>query len=231
MSYSTIEAQVLAILKTLSRFKDSYTASTISFTAATKRIGDSANGMAFFRAGDRLTVTGSTSNNSTFTVTTVTAGYVVVSEDPTGELAGAAITLTRPATAAVGDYRLLDYGTAEIAVLEPGPFQDEIGGETLTGWSPIRWFTWDIVINLFERYSPTEPTVTAALSTMRDEVVAAFVAKPILNSTGNRVQLRSIATDGEPVDVMGTDGSGPYFKMQSIRVRVRELDSTTAGNA
>lgn len=73
-----------------------YTASTLSFTASTKTIADSANGFvtANFRAGDSITVTGSASNNGTYTLVSVAAGSIVVVEALVDEAAGASVTMT-----------------------------------------------------------------------------------------------------------------------------------------
>lgn len=72
------------------------TASTISFVAGTKNIADSGSGFitAGFRAGASITVTGSSSNNSTFTIISVSAGAIVVAETITDESAGASVTIT-----------------------------------------------------------------------------------------------------------------------------------------
>lgn len=52
-----------------------YTATTISFTAGTKTISDSANGFvtARFKQGTQIVITGTASNNGTFTIVSVAA--------------------------------------------------------------------------------------------------------------------------------------------------------------
>jgi hypothetical protein len=71
-----------------------YTASTISFTAATKTIADTAAGLLRFRTGRRIKITGSTSNNGTYTIATGdVAGSIVVSEALVDEVAGAAVSI------------------------------------------------------------------------------------------------------------------------------------------
>jgi len=71
------------------------TATTISFTAASKTIADSANGFvtAGFRAGDSITVSGTVSNNGTFTIVSVAAGAIVVAESLVNESAGSSFTI------------------------------------------------------------------------------------------------------------------------------------------
>lgn len=72
------------------------TGTTISFTASTKTIADSGNGFvtAGFRAGSSIIVTGSASNNGTYTVVSVSAGAIVVSETLVNESAGGSDTIT-----------------------------------------------------------------------------------------------------------------------------------------
>ena len=72
-----------------------YTAATLSFTAATKTIADSAQGLARFQTGTRLQITGSTSNNGFYTVATGgVAASLVVAETLVNEIAGASVTLS-----------------------------------------------------------------------------------------------------------------------------------------
>jgi len=72
------------------------TATTISFTASTKVIADSASGFvtANLRAGDSVIVTGTVSNNGTYTIVSVAAGSIVVVESLVDESAGSSFTLT-----------------------------------------------------------------------------------------------------------------------------------------
>lgn len=72
-----------------------YGAATLSFTASTKTIADSALGLKKFPTGARITISGSVSNNSTFTVATGgVAGSLVVAETLVNEAAGATVTIT-----------------------------------------------------------------------------------------------------------------------------------------
>jgi len=86
----------LAELKEQLTIARTYTAATISFTVATKTIGDTASGLRRFQTGDIIQVSGSTKNNGYFTVTTGnTLGSIVVSETLTAESAGASVTITQ----------------------------------------------------------------------------------------------------------------------------------------
>jgi hypothetical protein len=72
----------------------SVTGTTIAFTSP-NIISDAANKFGIFRAGDRIQITGSTRNNSTLTVATVSAGTIQTIENTIQtEAAGAAITIT-----------------------------------------------------------------------------------------------------------------------------------------
>lgn len=74
---------------------ETVSASTISFTATTNVIADSANGLAGFHTGDTIWVTGSTSNDGRYTVKTgSTAAQIVVNENLTTEIAGDDVTIT-----------------------------------------------------------------------------------------------------------------------------------------
>lgn len=69
-------------------------------------ITDSGNGflIAGFQAGDQLTVAGSTSNDGTYVVSSVTAGTITLlaNESLTTEAAGGTVTLTAPKTVPAG---------------------------------------------------------------------------------------------------------------------------------
>lgn len=76
-----------------------YAAATISFAAATKKILDSANGLAQFLTGDTIVVHGSTGNDGVYTVATGgNAAEIVTTEALADEAAGAYVTLLKRAT-------------------------------------------------------------------------------------------------------------------------------------
>ncbi|MCX5813510.1 MAG: flagellar hook protein FlgE [Proteobacteria bacterium] len=70
----------------------------ISFTAATKTIADAHAIFDVFSVGDTFTVTGSGSNNTTFTIASISADFksIVVKEAVTGEAAGAPVVINAP---------------------------------------------------------------------------------------------------------------------------------------
>ena len=76
-----------------------YTGSTIAFVAATKKITDSAKGLAIFKTGETIVVTGSTFNNGKYTVAQGNvAGEVVVAEPLIDESAGDIVSISYETT-------------------------------------------------------------------------------------------------------------------------------------
>lgn len=72
----------------------SYTASTISLTASTKTIADTAGGLRRFRAGATIVISGSANNDGRYTVATGdNSGSFTTNESLTDEAAGQSITI------------------------------------------------------------------------------------------------------------------------------------------
>ncbi len=69
------------------------TAATISFTAISKAIADSAEGLGFIMPGDLIRVSGSASNNGIYKVATAAAAAITVAETLTDEAAGETVTI------------------------------------------------------------------------------------------------------------------------------------------
>jgi hypothetical protein len=85
----------LADLKDRLLARRTYTAATISFTAATKKISDSARGLKRFQTGDAILVSGSASNNGYYSIATGdVAAEIVTTEALVNEVAGASVTIT-----------------------------------------------------------------------------------------------------------------------------------------
>jgi hypothetical protein len=73
-----------------------YTATTISFDTTADTIADTGYGLGFLEVGDAFTVTGSTSNDGTYTVATVTsAAAITVDQNLTTEVAGDTVIMTQ----------------------------------------------------------------------------------------------------------------------------------------
>lgn len=175
MSYMAAQSLLLALVKTMPQFQDTYAASTISFDQATGKILDSSGGLAWLEAGDLLTVAGSTSNDGTYTVTSSAAGEVVVTEALIDELAGDSVTLTRPANATEGDYRIIDSGRTNLAVITPGQMP-EYDTASMT-----RTQRHEAVIDLFTRF--IDFTAFNSFGTLRDALVAAINGAPCMSDT------------------------------------------------
>jgi hypothetical protein len=105
-----------------------YKASTIAFVAATKKITDTANGLAGFTTGMAIMVTGSASNDGTYTVATGgVAGEIVVNETMVNESLGASVTLEQTFTV------IATLPTVEEILFQLGKlYIDDVGG-TLGG--------------------------------------------------------------------------------------------------
>lgn len=72
-------------------------ANTIAFVSASRKITDSGNGLAKFKAGETIRVCGSVSNDGVYTVVTGGVAWeIVVAEPLVNEAAGAAVTLLGP---------------------------------------------------------------------------------------------------------------------------------------
>lgn len=97
----------------------------IGFTAATKTIASTTTDLQYFKPGDPITVSGSTSNNGDLTVATVVgANALTVDETLVDEAAGASVSITFDRVDAAGEDKLRIY-------------QSDDQGAT---WTPIMTF-------------------------------------------------------------------------------------------
>src|SRR3990167_4506077 len=115
-------------------------AATIAFnenTPDSDTITDSGNGLlvAGFQAGDQITVSGSASNDGTYTVATVVAGTITLlaREDLTTEAAGATVTLTAPKTVPDGISITIKAKNANTGNITMG-YSSATALNTSTGW-------------------------------------------------------------------------------------------------
>jgi hypothetical protein len=110
------------------------------------------------------------------------------------------------------DYAILDKGIPTAAVLVPDSFG-------ITGSKgPVYDRTWDILIDLFVRYT-TEAATMATFATLRDSVIRLIDQNPNLSRTAG-VYDTVVSSDGGIVDVNKSDGTGPVFRSQRLRVTV-----------
>lgn len=85
----------LAAIKSRLGIGNTYTAATIAFVNGTSKITDSALGLEVFATGQRIQVSGSTSNDGFFTIATGgVAAEIVTGAAPADEAAGATVTIT-----------------------------------------------------------------------------------------------------------------------------------------
>jgi len=95
MSITNGYATLAEMKSRLMQTAPTYTAATISFDSATKKIADTALGLEMFVTAHRIQVSGSTSNDGYYTIATGgVAGEIVTSEALTDEAAGDTVTIT-----------------------------------------------------------------------------------------------------------------------------------------
>lgn len=123
----------------------------------------------------------------------------------------------------LGDYRVLDSDLKACAVLQPGGFR--------VGPANARQSvdTWDVVVELFSKYSTAAPETSAPLfSALRDAVVTRLRQYPTLNHAAGVTQVQ-IGSDSDPAEVYDDQKRGPWWLMQPIRVTVTIRSALTGG--
>lgn len=223
MSYITVKDKLIGILKGITAFKDSYTASTLSFTAATKTIADSANGLIFITAGDIVTITGSVSNNGTYKVATGgSAASFTVEETLVNEAAAASVTLALPAHVSHGDYSLFDKGVGSFIVLLPGPVSEAL----FQAQSSIR--TWTLYADLFTRFT-NEAASWLSFVSLRSSVIDQLEKYPMLNNSSGVLKIVVSAND-DAQGVFDTQNNGPFWFTQRFTIQVTERAALSGGD-
>jgi hypothetical protein len=223
MSYDTIKTQCLAIAKTITALKDTYSAATISFDATTKRISDSASGLVYVVAGDILTVSGSTSNNGKYHVTEGSqAGYFVVSEDLVTEIAGDNVTIAAPVHVKHGDYGLFDQGLLHFLVFVPGNVSESVKV------SQQDYKTYGLYGDLFAKFT-NEPEAWDSLITLRSSIIATFEKYPRLNNTTGITRVRVSCPD-DPEAVFDKSKNGPFWLTQRLVFSITIREDVSGGD-
>lgn len=123
-----------------------------------------------------------------------------------------------------GDYRRLDKGTNNIAVLTPGAFEQDGVGQAGARKS-IR--NWSVVIDLFRKYVDDGTTWTNFEAT-RDALIVQLEKYPSLDSTAG-VTLVTMDAGSDPAEVYDEDDNGPFFLFQRIRVAINERADLSGG--
>ena len=182
-------------------------ATTIAFVASTKTITDSGNGFvtAGFLVGESIIITGTASNNGTFTLIAVAAGVLTVSEVLVDEVAGASMTIISAVANKL--VRLLPNGKM------PG-----FNGENLINVAKSQTtLEADGVIKAFDSVIPSGENIIKRLSPEAD-VLSAITTAP--TSLGG-VKSLPLSTNGRYIYFVGGD-TGDALDLQA---QVRTMNS------
>ena len=172
-------------------------ATTIAFnenTSDNDTITDSGNGFlnAGFAVGDVITISGSGSNDGTYTIKAVTAGVITLADtdDLATEAAGASVVITRPG-ATWAESRFLTAGTRKVVIA--GVEYAYTGGETtatLTGLSGLPAIsTGTIALQAVRESTP------ATLDGLTLDLIATFNNYVLYGDLTSRVVNMSTSTD------------------------------------
>lgn len=123
-----------------------------------------------------------------------------------------------------GDYKILDSGADNLAVLTPGAF---IKDEAAQAGARKSLRNWNVIIDLFRKYLDDGTTWTDFEAT-RDALVDRLELFPSLNGTAG-VTLVGVEADSDPAEIFDEDDNGPFFLFQRIRVAVNERTDLSGG--
>jgi len=186
-----------------------YTATTISFTAGTKTISDSANGFvtAGFKQGTQIVISGTASNNGTFTIVSVVAWAIVVAETVVTESAGASVTITSVTAEKV--YRLKDNGKIDATMLEWA--LPALDGSALTGLGDVYGSSTNLLTTYHNDIFKTTRPFVAAGSSISGVWFEYFNIDNASNGAVNHVWWT----------IKGTGSANSFIWSQSKKVRIR----------
>lgn len=119
-----------------------------------------------------------------------------------------------------GDYRCLNNGAPNHAIVLPGGF----GDNGIAGGVSTR--SWDLLIDLYKRFDGDSSYHDFAV--LRDAVIAHLDKYPTLNHAAG-VTVRTIISSGDPRDIMDEYGKGPFWVAQMLRVTVTDRAAVTGG--
>ena len=122
----------------------------------------------------------------------------------------------------LGDYRVLDRGSAPYVVLRPGEF--ERVPHTFAGGRKTEW---TVIVELFEKHIG-DGTEQTNLETHRQNIIDTADAYPTLNGLSG-VHFASLSSGEIPRPVYDEDGSGPFFLLQIMKWEVMELTTASGG--
>jgi hypothetical protein len=139
-------------------------------------------------------------------------------------------TFTNTWQVTAGDYQVLDKGLPPTkpyaAVLTAGSFDSD---EAIYYQSTKHW---DVMIDLFVRYTTSEETNSRFDST-RDAVIGQLDKYPSLNNVSGVTNV-VVSASGDPVQinhkaVSGSVETGPTFMVQTLRVNVTQRVALSGG--
>jgi hypothetical protein len=119
-----------------------------------------------------------------------------------------------------GNYDIIENGAPSHIVLVPGA----VGPEQVGSCTLLR--TWDVMIDIFIRYSVDNPWTT--FQTVRANVMAKLDAYPTLNNPTTMV-VQQLVSAGDVSEVFEKNGEGPFYLLQRLRLTVEEKSSLTTG--
>ncbi len=187
------------------------TAITIAFVDSNPdTITDSGSGFltAGFKSGDSITVSGSTSNNSTFTIATVIAGTItlVSGDNLTAETAGASVTITASTASKVvrlkSDSKLPAVDGSNLLGIAPNVF----GGDGSDGDVIIASGTTTLVRDMFYNNLTIDSGATINTNQYKVYVLNVFTNNGTVKTTTSAVG--GIGGTGVSNGAGGTGGSG-----------------------
>jgi hypothetical protein len=135
-----------------------------------------------------------------------------------------AMTEFDSASVSRGDYKILDSGADDLAILTPGSFTKDEPGQAGARKS-LR--NWSVLVDLFRKYLDDETTWTNFVAT-RDALVDQLELYPSLNNTAG-VTLVGVEAGSDPSEVYDDDDQGPFFIFQRIRIAVNERTNLSGG--
>jgi len=128
------------------------------------------------------------------------------------------------ANVTIGDYRILNMGVNEAAIITPGavPGNEEDGQNR-------QLVTWHTLVDLFER-DQQDGTAWVDFYQERDDVIGTLQRYPNLNQTAVEIVAYGISADGDPAQIKSKDNAGPLWIVQTLRIEITERVVVSGGD-
>ena len=202
---------------TLAELKDflskqwSYTATTLSFDSATKKISDTNYGLKRFEdvnnVGGVIKVTGTTTNAGVYTIAAIAKNYITVNESLTNEVAGTSIT--------IANHGELENDTAmEAAINAASRFIDKFCGRHFYSATETR------------TYDPTDNYTVyvddlLSVTTLKADEDGNGVYETTWATTDYNLQPYNAITDGQPYTWIEVSAGGTKLFPATVRKSVQ----------